>query len=60
MRILAIILLCSCSVIRDAEKVQTLDMNNLLDSYYETVWSSENNKPNEQDSIKLIIKNKLK
>lgn len=48
------------TIIRKAEKIHTLEMTNLLESYFETVWNKENNKPGEQDSIISLINCKLK
>jgi len=58
--LLIVILFSSCSVIHKAEKVQTLEANNLLESYYETIWNPENNLPGEKKQCKKDIKNYLK
>lgn len=57
--IAAVLLLSSCTIQR-ASLVHTLEMNNLLDSYHETKWNAENNRPGERDSIKHVIKQSLK
>ncbi len=54
------IVFCSCSMIHKAEKVQTLEANNLLESYYETIWNPENNLPGEKKQAKKEIKIYLK
>ena len=51
----ALIVLSSCSIQKRAAKVHTLEMNNLLDRYYETVWNPENNTKNEKDSLKKLV-----
>ncbi len=54
------ILFSGCSAIHKAEKVKTLEANNLLDIYFETVWNPENNLPGEKRQCKKDIKNYLK
>ena len=58
--ILILFVVSSCSSVHRLEKVRTTEANNLLESYYETVWNPENNRPGEQDSIKREIKSYLK
>jgi hypothetical protein len=44
------VVLQSCSIEYRASKVATLEMNNMLDRHYETIWNTENNRPGEHDS----------
>lgn len=57
--VIALVILCSgCSTIRRAERQynDSPRVAELLESYYITVENPQNNTPNEQDSIKGLLK----
>lgn len=43
-----IMLMQSCTIVHKAEKINTLEINNALEAYYETIWNAENNYPGER------------
>lgn len=54
------IALGSCSPIRQAENIRTVEANNVLESYYETVWNKENNAPGERRQARKEVKEYVK
>lgn len=54
------LLLCSCSSIRlheqRAMRSGDRQLNEHIESYYETIWNPENNRKGERDSIIELIK----
>lgn len=58
--IIVLLVLSSCSAGRMAErraiKTGDHDLNELVESWYETVWNPQNNRKGERDSIELLIR----
>jgi hypothetical protein len=54
--VLILLLACSCSTLHRAEQIHTLEMNNLIERYSETIWNRENNLPGETEYYRYELK----